>query len=111
MGSRLVACRVEPFSVARPGAAAVVVRAEAERLRLHNLSPQKGSRRDEKRKGRGYGGHQVRWDGDRCARDQAERVQPAVPAWLCSNMDRLGGGGWMGKQQVESAVFVVGAQQ
>lgn len=61
MGSPLsqtaAACRVQPFRVAR----SVAVRAEAEpeRLRLHNLSPQKGSRRDEKRKGRGYGGHQV----------------------------------------------------
>jgi len=36
-----------------------VAAAETERYRLHNLSPQKGSRRDEKRKGRGYGGHQV----------------------------------------------------
>jgi large subunit ribosomal protein L15 len=45
-------------------AAAVVCRAQAapadggERLRLHNLSPQDGSRRQNKRKGRGYGGHQ-----------------------------------------------------
>jgi len=43
--------------------AAVVCRAEtatapSERLRLHNLSPQDGARRDNKRKGRGYGGHQ-----------------------------------------------------
>lgn len=61
LGSSLVqpvaVFRVQPFSAAR----SVVVRADAEpeRLRLHNLSPQKGSRRDEKRKGRGYGGHQV----------------------------------------------------
>lgn len=43
--------------------AAVVCRAETaaptgERLRLHNLSPQDGARRANKRKGRGYGGHQ-----------------------------------------------------
>ena len=63
MGSPLAqpvaACRTQPFTAAR-GAAVVVRAAEGERLRLHNLSPQKGSRRDEKRKGRGYGGHQVR---------------------------------------------------
>jgi hypothetical protein len=46
---------VQPTRVAR-----LEVVAEGERLRLHNLGPQKGSRRDEKRKGRGYGGHQVR---------------------------------------------------
>lgn len=67
MGSPLAqpvaACRTQPFTAARGGA--VVVRAaEGERLRLHNLSPQKGSRRDELRKGRGYGGHQVRVDCD-----------------------------------------------
>lgn len=37
----------------------VSVTASDERYRLHNLSPQEGSRRDNKRKGRGYGGHQV----------------------------------------------------
>lgn len=36
------------------------VAAETERFRLNNLSPQKGSRRQEKRKGRGYGAGQVR---------------------------------------------------
>jgi len=46
---------VQPFRAVRLDVAA----AETERYRLHNLSPQKGSRRDEKRKGRGYGGHQV----------------------------------------------------
>ncbi|KIZ06434.1 50S ribosomal protein L15 [Monoraphidium neglectum] len=58
VGQPVAARRVQPFSAAR---GVVVVRAAAEpaeRLRLHNLSPQKGSRRDEKRKGRGYGGHQ-----------------------------------------------------
>lgn len=49
---------------ATPARAIVVAAAAAvedgERLRLHNLSPQTGSRRDEMRKGRGYGGHQVR---------------------------------------------------
>lgn len=33
--------------------------AEAERLRLNNLSPQKGSRHKETRKGRGYSAGQV----------------------------------------------------
>jgi hypothetical protein len=58
-GARCVA----PFRAARAPAvraAAAADAAPAERLRLHNLSPQKGSRRDDKRKGRGYGGHQVR---------------------------------------------------
>lgn len=35
--------------------------ATEERLRLNNLSPQEGSRRKEKRKGRGYGAGQVSW--------------------------------------------------
>jgi len=41
----------------------VVVRAEvvdAPRLRLNNLGPEPGSRRQELRKGRGYGAGQVR---------------------------------------------------
>jgi hypothetical protein len=42
----------------RAAAAATAEAGSGERLRLHNLSPQKGSRRDDKRKGRGYGGHQ-----------------------------------------------------
>ena len=56
------------LSVPRPAAARcqaqrLVTFAEApqaERLRLSNLSPQDGSRRKEKRKGRGYGAGQVR---------------------------------------------------
>lgn len=32
---------------------------KSERFRLNNLSPQKGARRQEKRKGRGYGAGQV----------------------------------------------------
>jgi hypothetical protein len=47
---------MQPFRAVRLDVSAA---ATEERLRLHNLSPQKGSRRDEKRKGRGYGGHQV----------------------------------------------------
>lgn len=70
-------------SAMRPTASArgaVVVRAAAgveERLRLHNLSPQVGARRDEMRKGRGYGGHQ----GGTCGfgtRGQKSRSGPGV---------------------------------
>lgn len=55
LGKAGAARAVQPLRAVRLDVAA----AETERLRLHNLSPQKGSRRDEKRKGRGYGGHQV----------------------------------------------------
>eukprot|EP00775_Hariotina_reticulata_P008075 gene8075-8270_t len=64
---------VQPFRAVRLNVAA----AETERYRLHNLSPQKGSRRDEKRKGRGYGGHQ----GGTCGfgnRGQKARSGPSV---------------------------------
>jgi large subunit ribosomal protein L15 len=55
--SRPVPARaMQPFRAVRLEVSAA---ATEERLRLHNLSPQKGSRRDNKRKGRGYGGHQV----------------------------------------------------
>lgn len=49
-----------PLRSVQPFRSAHVVRAEVEpeRFRLHNLSPQEGSRRANKRKGRGYGGHQ-----------------------------------------------------
>ena len=50
---------VRPFTAAR---CSVVVRAEvvdAPRLRLNNLGPEPGSRRQELRKGRGYGAGQV----------------------------------------------------
>ncbi len=60
--------------VQAPRAARMVVTAAAEtgdRLRLHNLSPQEGSRPDNKRKGRGYGGHQVR--STRCSQSWAIR--------------------------------------
>eukprot|EP00878_Enallax_costatus_P028675 GHUV01030995.1.p1 GENE.GHUV01030995.1~~GHUV01030995.1.p1 ORF type:complete len:183 (-),score=14.28 GHUV01030995.1:169-717(-) len=71
---RPVAARsVQPFRAVRLDVAA----AETERYRLHNLSPQKGSRRDEKRKGRGYGGHQ----GGTCGfgnRGQKARSGPSV---------------------------------
>jgi hypothetical protein len=46
---------VRPFQAAR---CQVVVRA-ADRFRLDNLGPEPGSRREEKRKGRGYGAGQV----------------------------------------------------
>jgi hypothetical protein len=55
LGKAGAARAVQPLRAVRLDVAA----ADSERLRLHNLSPQKGSRRDEKRKGRGYGGHQV----------------------------------------------------
>lgn len=48
---------MQPFRAVRLDVSAA---ATEERLRLHNLSPQKGSRRDNKRKGRGYGQGQVR---------------------------------------------------
>ena len=50
-------CAAGPLAV-RAQAAAVAA-PEEERLRLNNLSPNPGSRPEEKRKGRGYGGHQV----------------------------------------------------
>lgn len=55
---------VRPFTAARQPRSLVVVNASSDaRLRLHNLSPEPGSRRDEKRKGRGYAAGQVRdWD-------------------------------------------------
>eukprot|EP00882_Tetradesmus_deserticola_P001800 GHRQ01001932.1.p1 GENE.GHRQ01001932.1~~GHRQ01001932.1.p1 ORF type:complete len:247 (+),score=101.11 GHRQ01001932.1:185-925(+) len=65
---------VQPLRAVRLDVAAA---ADTERLRLHNLSPQKGSRRDEKRKGRGYGGHQ----GGTCGfgnRGQKARSGPSV---------------------------------
>jgi hypothetical protein len=55
LGKAGAARAVQPLRAVRLDVAA----ADSDRLRLHNLSPQKGSRRDEKRKGRGYGGHQV----------------------------------------------------
>ncbi|KAF8060545.1 RPL15 [Scenedesmus sp. PABB004] len=77
LGARLGAAApvraLQPVRAARVSVAA----AEGERLRLHNLSPQKGSRRDEKRKGRGYGGHQ----GGTCGfgnRGQKARSGPSV---------------------------------
>eukprot|EP00891_Asterochloris_glomerata_P003197 jgi/Astpho2/3197/Aster-05726 len=42
----------------KPIAAAAAATEPAERLRLNNLSPQEGARQKERRKGRGYGGHQ-----------------------------------------------------
>ena len=52
----------------------------AERLRLNNLSPQEGSRRKEKRKGRGYGSGQVLFG----------RILPALVASCCWRMLPLG---------------------
>lgn len=65
---------MQPFRAVRLDVSAA---ATEERLRLHNLSPQKGSRRDNKRKGRGYGGHQ----GGTCGfgnRGQKARSGPSV---------------------------------
>lgn len=77
---------VAPFGTARPRAAVVVcAQAQTERLRLNNLSPPKGSRRDEKRKGRGYAAGQV------CALLQLQLPKPQgaiqllemASAWCC----------------------------
>jgi hypothetical protein len=49
-----------PLRTARPFRSInVVVKAAEDRLRLHNLSPAEGSRRQEKRKGRGHAAGQV----------------------------------------------------
>ena len=48
--SRCTAQRLVTYAAAAP---------TADRLRLNNLSPQEGSRKKEKRKGRGYGSGQV----------------------------------------------------
>ena len=61
VSSRVLRSSVRPFtpaSVRAPRALVVSVSA-SDRLRLHNLSPEPGSRRDEKRKGRGYAAGQV----------------------------------------------------
>ena len=51
---------VRPFTAARCSVVVCHAEAEAPRLRLNNLGPEKGSRRAEQRKGRGYGAGQVR---------------------------------------------------
>ena len=51
---------VRPFTAARCQVVVHAEAAEAPRLRLNNLGPEKGSRRPEQRKGRGYGAGQVR---------------------------------------------------
>ncbi|KAG2423410.1 hypothetical protein HXX76_015375 [Chlamydomonas incerta] len=69
---------VRPFTAARQPRSLVVVHASSDaRLRLHNLSPEPGSRRDEKRKGRGYAAGQ----GGTCGfgnRGQKARSGPSV---------------------------------
>ena len=55
----LVCRRSAPPLAVRAAVAEAGVETE-ERLRLHNLAPQPGSRRPNKRKGRGYGAGQVR---------------------------------------------------
>eukprot|EP00262_Sarcandra_glabra_P003126 TRINITY_DN13627_c0_g1_i1.p1 TRINITY_DN13627_c0_g1~~TRINITY_DN13627_c0_g1_i1.p1 ORF type:complete len:276 (+),score=31.63 TRINITY_DN13627_c0_g1_i1:40-828(+) len=65
-----IACRASSLSAAPP-------RAPAERLRLHNLSPQPGSRKRNKRKGRGHAAGQ----GGSCGfgmRGQKSRSGPGV---------------------------------
>ena len=54
---RALAC---PRIAALPVRAVLAAEEFTERLRLHNLAPQPGSRRPNKRKGRGYGAGQVR---------------------------------------------------
>ncbi|GLC33995.1 50S ribosomal protein L15 [Pleodorina starrii] len=79
VASRALRSSVRPFtpaSVRAPRALVVSVSA-SERLRLHNLSPEPGSRRDEKRKGRGHAAGQ----GGTCGfgnRGQKSRSGPSV---------------------------------
>ena len=59
-GVRALAPSVRPAPVKAFSSRMPVVKVQAaERLRMDNLSPPKGSRRQEKRKGRGYGAGQV----------------------------------------------------
>ena len=57
---RAVVCRRSALPLAVRAAVAEADVEVEERLRLHNLAPQPGSRRPNKRKGRGYGAGQVR---------------------------------------------------
>ena len=60
-GVRISSARCTVVRAARPLAAPVQASAgeDAERFRLNNLSPQPGSKKARKRKGRGYGAGQV----------------------------------------------------
>jgi hypothetical protein len=66
---------MQPFRAVRLDVSAA---ATEERLRLHNLSPQKGSRRDNKRKGRGYGAGQVWKD----ASDGMGAIKEPGSSWM-----------------------------
>ena len=57
---RAAVCRRSALPLAVRAAVADADVEVEERLRLHNLAPQPGSRRPNKRKGRGYGAGQVR---------------------------------------------------
>ena len=61
---RAVVCRRNALPLAVRAAVAEADVEVEERLRLHNLAPQPGSRRPNKRKGRGYGAGQVRQPTD-----------------------------------------------
>ncbi|KAG2493908.1 hypothetical protein HYH03_007844 [Edaphochlamys debaryana] len=78
VASRAMRSSVRPFAASARAPRALVVSVHAtERLRLHNLSPEPGSRRDEKRKGRGYAAGQ----GGTCGfgnRGQKSRSGPSV---------------------------------
>ncbi|GLI65988.1 hypothetical protein VaNZ11_009680 [Volvox africanus] len=79
VASRALRSSVRPFTPAslRAPRALVVSVSASERLRLNNLSPEPGSRRDEKRKGRGHASGQ----GGTCGfgnRGQKSRSGPSV---------------------------------
>ncbi|KXZ54962.1 hypothetical protein GPECTOR_3g13 [Gonium pectorale] len=78
VASRSLRSSVRPFTASPRAPRALVVSVSAsDRLRLHNLSPEPGSRRDEKRKGRGHAAGQ----GGTCGfgnRGQKSRSGPSV---------------------------------
>lgn len=55
-----VRCQVQVRAFAAPTARRTVVDVQAAGMRLGTLAPAPGSKKDKTRKGRGYGGHQVR---------------------------------------------------
>ena len=74
-GQAVKLAAVAPKAVA--GRSGLTVVAEEERLRLHNLSPLKGSRQKKTRKGRGYGAGQVSVRDSRRAIGKATRGNPS----------------------------------
>ena len=79
-------------SSVRPFTRLVVQASSDERLRLHNLSPEEGSRRLEKRKGRGHAAGQVR----RRVRNSAPFWQARLPGAASRCWSRLGvHGAWL----------------